>query len=109
MYGLVSEWVHVCVGVCMLVSVALCLVGTIRSYIEMLPNHNIFISLNHSGSILRNACVACETTMCDYQESVTTRQMDRQMQNKVIPMCHYASQATQKMKENGRGKSRTLC
>ena len=37
--------------------------------------------------------------MCDYQESVTTRQtdkrMDKQMPDKVIPLCNYASQATQ--------------
>ena len=36
----------------------------------------------------------------DYQESVTTRQTDgrtdRQTPDKVIPMCRYASQATQK-------------
>ena len=38
--------------------------------------------------------------MHDYQESVTTGQTDRhthrQMPDNVIPMCHYASQATQK-------------
>ena len=42
--------------------------------------------------------------MRDYQESVTTRQTrgrtdgwtDRQTHDKVIPMCRYASQATQK-------------
>ena len=38
--------------------------------------------------------------MHDYQESVTTEQMhrqtDRQTSDKVIPMCRYASQATQK-------------
>ena len=33
---------------------------------------------------------------CDYQESVTTGQTDRQTPEKVIPMCRYASQATQK-------------
>ena len=36
----------------------------------------------------------------DYQESVTTwqtdGQTDRQTPDKVLPMCHYASQATQK-------------
>ena len=31
----------------------------------------------HSGSIPRNACVACETAMHDYQESVITGQTDR--------------------------------
>ena len=31
----------------------------------------------HSGSIPRNACVACETAMLDYQESVTTEQTDK--------------------------------
>ena len=60
----------------------------------------------HSGSISRNACVACETyiAMRDYQESVTTGQTDRhtdgrtdrQTPDKVIPTCRYASQATQK-------------
>ena len=35
--------------------------------------------------------------MCDYQESVTTdRQMYRQTADKVIPMCRYTLQATQK-------------
>ena len=34
--------------------------------------------------------------MCDYQESVTTGQTDRQTPDKVIPMCRYASQETQK-------------
>ena len=33
--------------------------------------------------------------MCDYQESVTTRQTDERQMNKVIPMCRHASQATQ--------------
>ena len=41
----------------------------------------------------------CFATMRDYQESVTTRQTetDREMPDKVIPMCRYASQATQKV------------
>ena len=34
---------------------------------------------------------------CDYQESVTTGQTDRETPDKVIPMCRYASQATQKL------------
>ena len=33
---------------------------------------------------------------CDYQENVTTGQTDGQTPDKVIPMCRYASQATQK-------------
>ena len=33
--------------------------------------------------------------MRDYQESVTTGQTDRRTMDKVIPMCRYASQATQ--------------
>ena len=41
--------------------------------------------------------------MCDYQENVTTGQMDRrtdrQTPDKVIPMCCYASQATQKFSD----------
>ena len=62
----------------------------------------------HSGSIPRNACVACETyiakrdseeCMCrlrniamrDYQESVTTRQMDGQtdagQSDPYVPLC----------------------
>ena len=40
----------------------------------------------------------------DYQESVTTGQTDarthRQTPDKVIPMCRYASQATQKAVKN---------
>ena len=48
-------------------------------------------------------CFLQNIAMCDYQESVTTGQMDgrmdRQMLDKVIPMCHYASQATQKLTE----------
>ena len=56
-------------------------------------------NIDHTGSIPRNACVACETAMRDYQESVTTRQTDgqtdRQTPDKVIPMCGYALQATQ--------------
>ena len=31
-------------------------------------------SIKHSGSIQRNACVACETAMRDCQESMTTGQ-----------------------------------
>ena len=61
-------------------------------------------NMKHSGSIPRNACVACETISyawlprkCDYQESVTTGQTNRQTPDKVIPMCRYASQATQKL------------
>ena len=52
--------------------------------------------LKQSGSIPRNTCFACETAMRDYQESVTTGQTDRQTPDKVIPMCRYVSQATQK-------------
>ena len=40
-------------------------------------------------------CRLRNIAMCDYQESVTTGQMDRQTPYKVIPMCRYASQATQ--------------
>ena len=57
-------------------------------------------NIKHSDSIPRNACVACETLLCvTSQESVTTGQTDtrtyRQPRDKVIPMCRYASQATQ--------------
>ena len=43
-------------------------------------------------------CMCClwNIGMHDYQESLTTRQTHRQTQNKVIPMCFYALQATQK-------------
>ena len=49
-------------------------------------------------------CCLRNIAMHDYQESVTTRQThgqidrrkDRQMLDKVIPMCRYAKQATQK-------------
>ena len=35
---------------------------------------------------------------CDYQtDTLTDRQTDRQMPDKVIPMCRFASQATQKL------------
>ena len=46
-------------------------------------------------------CHLRNIAMCDYLESVTTgqtdTQTDRQTQDKVIPMCRYASQATQKV------------
>ena len=57
----------------------------------------------------KNIVAAFEECMCrlrniamrDYQESVTMGQTDtrthRQTPDKVIPMCRYASQATQKM------------
>ena len=45
-------------------------------------------------------CRLRNIAMRDYQESVTTGQThrwtDRQTPDKVIPMCRYASQATQK-------------
>ena len=45
-------------------------------------------------------CRLRNIAMHDYQESVTTRQTDtrtdRHMPDKVIPMCRYASQVTQK-------------
>ena len=45
-------------------------------------------------------CHLWNKAMRDYQESVTTRQMDgrtdRQMPDKVIPTCNYALQAPQK-------------
>ena len=46
-------------------------------------------------------CRLQNIAMRDYQESVTTRQTgrqtDSQMPDKVIPMCRYALQATQKL------------
>ena len=41
-------------------------------------------------------CCLRNIHMRDYQESVTTGQTYRQMPDKVIPMCRYALQATQK-------------
>ena len=41
-------------------------------------------------------CRLRNIAMRDYQESVTTGRTDRQTPDKVIPMCHYASQATKK-------------
>ena len=41
-------------------------------------------------------CRLQNIAMRDYQENVTTGQTDRQTPDKVIPMCHYSSQATQK-------------
>ena len=40
-------------------------------------------------------CRLQDIAMGDYQESVTTEQTDRRTPDKVIPMCPYASQATQ--------------
>ena len=54
-------------------------------------------------------CRLRNIAMRDYQESVTTGQtegqMDRQMPDKVIPMCCYALQATQKCAINNLFKS----
>ena len=41
-------------------------------------------------------CRLRNIAMRDYQDSVTTGQTDRQTPDKVIHMCRYASQATQK-------------
>ena len=41
-------------------------------------------------------CRLRNIAMRDYQESVTTGQTDRKTPDKVIPMCRYALQATQK-------------
>ena len=46
-------------------------------------------------------CRLRNIAMRDYQESVTTGQMDGQTDaGEVIPMCRYASQATQKLLQN---------
>ena len=55
---------------------------------------------DQNGSIPRNQSRLPNIAMPneekpDYQESVTTRQTDRQTPDKVIPMCRYASQAKQ--------------
>ena len=45
-------------------------------------------------------CHLRNIAMCDYQESVTTGQTDKPKDgwtDRVIPMCRYASQATQKL------------
>ena len=48
-------------------------------------------------------CRLQNIAMCDYQESVTTGQTHRQTHiqtpDKVIPMCRYALQATQKLEK----------
>ena len=41
-------------------------------------------------------CRLRNIAMRDYQESVTTGQTDRQTPDKVIPLCRYALQQTQK-------------
>ena len=54
-----------------------------------------FFFNKHSGSIQRNACVACKTALCDYQESVTTGQTDTQRDGQTdagqsdpyVPLC----------------------
>ena len=43
-------------------------------------------------------CRLPNIAMCDYKESVTTGQTNRQTPDKVIPISSYASQATQKLK-----------
>ena len=52
----------------------------------------------HSGECV---CRLLNIAMIDYQESVTTGQIDgqtdRQTQDKMILICRYASQATQKI------------
>ena len=42
-------------------------------------------------------CRLQNIAMREYQESVTTGQADGQTPEKVIPMCRYTSQATQKV------------
>ena len=44
-------------------------------------------------------CRLWNIAMQDYQESVTTWQTHRRTPDKVIPMCRYASQATQKLNQ----------
>ena len=54
--------------------------------------------IKNTASIPRNACVACETYLCVTSGKTlrqTDKHTDRQTPNKVIPMCRYASQATQ--------------
>ena len=58
-----------------------------------------FLEMALSSMIYINMCRLRNIAMRDYQGSVTTgqtaRQTDRQMPDKVIPMCRYALQATQ--------------
>ena len=53
-------------------------------------------------------CRLGNKAMRDNQESVTTGQTDRQTPDKVIPMCCYASQATQKVGKLS-GKLNLIC
>ena len=57
-------------------------------------------------------CRLRNIAMCDYKESVTTGQTDtrtdRQTPDKVIPMCHFASQATQKVDWHNRETNKTI-
>ena len=62
-------------------------------YISILPLPN----WKNSGSIPRNACVACKNIALRGQtHRRADRQTDGRTTDKVIPMCRYASQATQK-------------
>ena len=54
-------------------------------------------------------CRLRNIALLDYQESVTTGQTDRQTPYKVIPMCRYASQATQKSIYKGHPKINESC
>ena len=61
--------------------------------------------IKNSGSIPRNACVACETKLWKVWQTdrQTDGRTDGQTTDKEIPMCRYASQATQKLiKKNDR-------
>ena len=71
----------------------LCYLQLIRKLKCLVMYWNWKQSYEHSESIPKNACVACETKLC-----VTTKKvwlLDRQTPDTVIPMCCYASQATQ--------------
>ena len=53
-------------------------------------------------------CCLGNIAMREYQESVTTGQTHRQMLDKVIPMCRYALQATQKLDRSVKSKELLL-
>ena len=56
----------------------------ITSGLKVIAKVKVF---QHSGSIPRNACVACETAIRDYQENVTTVQTDAGQSDPYVPLC----------------------
>ena len=57
------------------------------------------LSIHQNGSIQRNACVACEIKRATTKKVLLSNRQTRtdiHMPDKVIPMCCYALQATQR-------------